>query len=128
MVQKALGLVVSLMMTFLGCLMLLDLTVLLNQKLDISQTTRKYLLKMEADGYLTTENSTQLVSELGHLGVTGVSLSGSTLTDAGYGNNVILQFTGTLHYKEIRLLSLLQAKEKVSTEPVRERLVSTAKN
>ena len=52
----------------------------------LNQVTRKYMLRMEADGYLTEENRAAMVTEFQELGVEGVTLTGTDLTDVGYGN------------------------------------------
>lgn len=128
MVHKSLSIIISLMVSFISCLALIDFASMLDQKLDINQTTRRYLLKMEADGYMTDDDRTEFLNELARLGVTGVSLTGTTFTDAGYGNDVVLQFTGRLHYTGVRLVSLVEAYSEAMTDTIHERIISTAKN
>lgn len=128
MVQKPISILMSIIVTFFCALALLEFTTILNQKININQTSRRYLLKMETTGYLTDSERLSLISELNRLGVTNVSLIGTSFQDVGYGNDVILEFTGKLHYKEVKLLSLFEAEEVKGTESIRQRIVSTAKN
>ena len=94
----------------------------------LNQVTRKYMLRMEADGYLTQENQTAMVSELQALGVEGVELTGTSLTDAGYGNPVTLQVKGTLTVRSIGFRGFTKSMLKEERIPWSVRRVSVAKN
>lgn len=69
---------------------------LIGQKMAISQTSRKYILKMETVGYLEPADRTGLLQELTDLGATEVSLSGTTVNPAGYGMPVCIHIQGKL--------------------------------
>lgn len=58
---------------------------LLERKAQISQTARKYILRMEAVGYLTGEDRVMLERELAESGVTQLDLTGTTLNEVEYG-------------------------------------------
>ena len=55
---------------------------------DIHQVARTYLLRMEADGYLTEENRNLMISELEALDMENIDLTGTSFTDVGYGNQI----------------------------------------
>ena len=94
----------------------------------LNQVTRKYMLRMEADGYLTEENKTAMVSELQALGVEGADLTGTSLTDAGYGNPVTLQIKGTLTVRSITFGGFSKSMLKEERIPWSVKKVSIAKN
>jgi len=94
----------------------------------LNQVTRKYILRMETDGYLTQENRTSMVSELQTLGVEGVDLTGTSLTNVGYGNQVILKVTGTLKVRSIAFRGFTKSMLKEETIPWSVSRVSVAKN
>lgn len=68
----------------------------------IHQVARTYLLQMEADGYLTEENRGLLLADLGALDMADIDLTGTTFTDAGYGNQVRLVIKGKVNLKDVR--------------------------
>lgn len=90
----------------------LDHVQLIHQKTELGGLARKYILRMETTGVLTGEDQMSLTAELTNLGVTQISLEGTTLTQVGYGEPVILQISGYLEEEYA----------------VSERRVSTAKN
>ena len=94
----------------------------------LNQITRKYMLRMEADGYLTQENRMSMVSELQTLGVEGVDLTGTSLTDVGYGNQVILKVRGNLMVRSIAFRGFTKSMLKEEKIPWTVRRVSVAKN
>ena len=94
----------------------------------LNQVTRKYMLRMEADGYLTQENKNAMVLELQTLGVEGVDLTGTSLTDVGYGNQVTLNVKGTLTVRSIVFRGFTKSMLKEETIPWTVRRVSVAKN
>lgn len=69
---------------------------LIQQKTEVSQLARKYILRMETMGYLTNEDSTLLCQELSAVGVTEINLSGTTRSEVSYGVPVTLQISGKL--------------------------------
>ena len=69
---------------------------LLNQKAEVDQLARKYILKMETVGYLTAEDRSMLVLELEDTGASELDFSGSTMSRVTYGMPVTLQIQGKL--------------------------------
>ena len=80
----------ALMLTYM------DNVSLIGQKMEVSQIARKYILRMETVGMLTDEDRAELCDELAAAGVTGLQLEGTTFTQAGYGEPIILQLQGNL--------------------------------
>lgn len=62
-----------------------------------SRIERRFMLQMETDGYLSPSVKDKLIEELARIGVSDVSLDGTTMVPAGYGNDVILSVTGRLN-------------------------------
>jgi hypothetical protein len=128
------------MMEFLpACLMLLAFTILMvgfmdvmaliDRKTQISQLSRKVMLEMETTGYLSGEERTRFLAALEELGLTKVDLSGSTVSEVGYGNSITLSVKGMIVGGGLRLegglfSGILEDRE----YEFREKLVSTAKN
>ncbi len=70
---------------------------------DIHYIARSCLLRMETDGCLTEANKALLLAELAALGMSDVDLSGTTMTNVGYGNRICLRIKGTVALKDVRL-------------------------
>ncbi|MBE5866059.1 MAG: hypothetical protein E7292_07595 [Lachnospiraceae bacterium] len=85
---------------------------LIQQKAEVDQLARRYILRMETVGGLLTEDRDRLVEELTALGITAVDLSGTTMDEAEYGSKI-----------ELRIRGLVGGKYEVE-----ETRVSTAKN
>lgn len=69
---------------------------LIGQKMEVSQIARKYILRMETVGMLTDEDRAELCAELDSAGVTNLRLDGTTFSQVGYGEPIILQMQGNL--------------------------------
>lgn len=76
---------------------------LVNTKMEVSQLSRKYILRMESVGYLTAADRIGLTSELMELGVSDVDLGGTTFYEVDYGSPVILNIEGVIHGRETNL-------------------------
>lgn len=87
--------IVILAMTVVMTAFLDDLQ-LVQKKMEIHQIARRYILRMETVGYLQSEDRNTMLEELDQLGVTGVELEGTTVTEAGYGGRIVLEITGLL--------------------------------
>lgn len=68
----------------------------------IHQVARTYLLQMEADGYLTEEKKGLLLTDLAALDMVNIDLTGTSFTDAGYGNQIRLVIRGKVNLKDVR--------------------------
>jgi hypothetical protein len=78
----------------------------INRKDKIDITAREYLLRIETEGHLTAEDETQLISDLQALGMSNISLTGTTLAKAGYGNKVTIVISGELEIADYNTNSL----------------------
>lgn len=58
---------------------------------EVERVHRQYLLSMEHEGFLTPALETGLRNSLQTLGVTNIDLTGSSMTEVGYGNTVRLR-------------------------------------
>lgn len=107
-----------------------DLYQILSLNEDVKQIARKYMLTMETMGYLDPANQTTLVQELSDLQVTDIDLTGSTMSDAEYGNAVYLQISSKLPMEQLNMdgYDMLQFVFQDKSIPIRVRRMSTAKN
>ena len=101
-----------------------DLYQILSLNEDVKQIARKYMLTMETMGYLDPANQTTLVQE------TDIDLTGSTMSDAEYGNAVYLQISCKLPMEQLNMdgYDMLQFVFQDKSIPIRVRRMSTAKN
>lgn len=65
-------------------------------KAQAGQVSRKYMLRMESDGYLKPDKEAALRQDLQQLGILGVTLDGTTRVQVSYGEVITLHFTGNL--------------------------------
>lgn len=79
----------------------LECTGLMLKKLEISQLSRQYILRMETEGYLNELNKQNLLQELQALGVQSIDLSGTTLQPVSYGETILLKIKGTIGVRTI---------------------------
>ncbi|SCP99060.1 hypothetical protein [Anaerobium acetethylicum] len=99
----------------------------MDKKDRVDITAREYLLSMETKGYLVEEDKEQMLLALAELGMTNISLSGTTLAEAGYGNKVTLEITGEIEMTSYTVLENLDLRKKMQTIPVHVKKSSTAK-
>lgn len=57
---------------------------------------REFMLSMEVDGYLTPDNKVVLLDKLNQMGVSDVSLDGTTMTKRDYGDEIVLSVKGKI--------------------------------
>lgn len=69
---------------------------LVEQKEQVSQIARKYILKMETVGSLNQSDRAALLDELTKAGVTDINLRETTLNTVNYGEDIVLHITGKL--------------------------------
>ena len=74
----------------------LDSARLLQDKMQIGQLARKYILRMETVGRLEDGDRARLYQELLDMGVTQIQLDGSTLLPVGYGEEIVLEISGKI--------------------------------
>ncbi len=107
----------------------LECTNLMIRKLEISQISRKYILKMETEGYLTEAAKGELLRELEKAGLRQIDISGTTLHPVAYGEPIYLKIKGNIQGRLVETEDEIWNKGFVSTIfRVEEEKVSTAKN
>lgn len=107
----------------------LECTNLMMKKLEVGQISRKYLLKMETEGYLTEGSKNSLLAELQQAGVHSVDISGTTMVPVSYGDAIVLRIRGAVEGRIIGTGDELWRKGFVSSIfSVEEEKMSTAKN
>ena len=95
---------------------------------DIQQVARTYLLRMEADGCLTPENRNLLIAELEELDMEQIDLTGTSLTDVGYGNQIRLVIRGVVNLKDIKFRGFATPMMTTRQAEVAINKISVAKN
>lgn len=74
---------------------------LINEKAEVNQIARKYILRMETEGVLTESDRLALKTELAEAGVSDISLEGTTVVRVGYGEAITLHIRGKLEGKYV---------------------------
>jgi len=69
---------------------------LIQQKTQVDQIARRYILCMETVGHLKAADRVLLCRELEEAGVTELSLEGTTLREVAYGEQITLRIQGKL--------------------------------
>ena len=112
-----------LMTAYLGSMQLMA------KKSEVSQLSRKYILRMETVGCLTESDRISLEQELHDMGVEQVDLNGTTMNEAGYGSPVFLVIRGVFRGQETAVdKGILNASLKRREYAFTEQRMSTAKN
>lgn len=68
----------------------------INVKQRAEWSLREYMLAMEVDGYLSDINKTALKQKLADLGVTNLSFEDTTMSQAHYGDKIVLHVKGKI--------------------------------
>ncbi|MCM1191536.1 MAG: hypothetical protein NC123_09285 [Butyrivibrio sp.] len=74
----------------------MDSVRLVDEKTEINQIARKYILRMETVGMLTESDRRLIERELEAAGASEVSLEGTTFERVGYGEEIVLKIRGKL--------------------------------
>lgn len=74
----------------------MDCVHIIEEKEEINQIARKYILRMESTGYLAEEDKNMLLRELELSGITEINLEDSTMVRTGYGEEIVLRIRGRL--------------------------------
>lgn len=67
----------------------------ISDKWQMRQAAREYLLLMETEGYLTPADQASLQTELESYGLYNIDFTGTTVTEANYGDRIYLRISGT---------------------------------
>lgn len=91
---------ISTLIAILPLLALLSYALLLFGQVNVKQraewSLREYMLAMEVDGYLKDTNKTALIRKLSDLGVTDISFEDTTMSQADYGDRIVLHVKGRI--------------------------------
>lgn len=87
---------ISLLAMAVVVMVYLNLSQLMMTRLEISQVSRKYILRMETKGYLDEADKSGMLQELTALGMQKIDLSDSTVTPVAYGDPIKLSLKGTV--------------------------------
>ena len=99
------------------------------KKDEVRQIGREYILAMESEGRLTSSMESSLRSELASKGLRNINLSGTTMTDVGYGNEIFLCVRGDLEVDRYTTATdSFQLLQNTGTIPISFTLESTAKH
>ncbi len=69
---------------------------LIQQKTQVSQIARKYILRMETVGMLSNADRAALCGELEAAGAEKLKFDGTTLSQVNYGEEIVLRIQGEL--------------------------------
>lgn len=101
--KKDLGTVANIMITGIFILAMtvvmmafMDDMQLIQQKMEVNQVVRRYLLRMETVGCLESADRVEMIRELESWGATEIDLGTTTVDRVGYGGKIILEVSGKL--------------------------------
>lgn len=100
----------------------------LEGKSQVDIIARNYLLQMETEGYLTQSARDNLLADLEEIGMINISLTGTTLTEVGYGNQIHLKIQGELIILDYQYLDIFILDKETNTIDISTSLTSTAKH
>jgi hypothetical protein len=99
------------------------------KKDEIRQIGREYILAMETEGRLSNSMESSMRAELASKGLNNINLSGTTMTDVGYGNKIFLCIKGDLEIDTYSTASnSFQLLQHSGSIPIEFTLESTAKH
>ena len=119
---------ISIVSIFIGLIISLNGNADSKRKDDIDMLVRDYILEMETKGYLTIESQDELTNELERIGLSEISLAGTTTTQVGYGEDIYLNVTGNLKITEYDIRDLFNISSKKKSVQIRVNKKSTAKH
>ena len=119
---------ISIIGIFIGLIISLNGNADSKRKDEIDMLIRDYILEMEINGYLTIESQDALYNDLEKLGVSEISLAGTTTTQVGYGEDIYLNVTGNMEITGYNIKDLFDISSKKETIPIKASKKSTAKH
>lgn len=96
----------SILGAFILIMMYMTYSADLNKKDNVDILAREYILKMETEGQLNSTDESELITELQHIGLQNINLTGTTKEKVGYGNKVTLIINGSLPVSEYSVSGL----------------------
>ncbi len=102
---------------------------IINCKAQISQISRKYILRMETVGYLTEDDRKNLEQELRAIGAENILFTGSTLDRVEFGSPIYLVIHGRISAEGVDFgTSFFETVFQMKSYEFEETKMSTAKN
>ena len=95
---------------------------------EVRQVGREYILAMETEGRMSSSMESAMRSELSAKGLKNIDLSGTTISDVGYGNEIFLNVKGDLEVDTYSTNGFFRLVRGSDTIPIEIRLTSTAKH
>lgn len=117
----------SIMTIALLMTVILSVVAQLNIKRDIDVLMREYILRVEANGYLTSADQENLKEKLEKLGVEISGWGNTTMSQVGYGEEVILEIEGTVENKMLIANAFNSVTHNESKKTIKLKRTSTAK-
>lgn len=115
MEEKKCGSIFNILPVFLGIIAITILSLMylhfvrdMDKREQAEQIARQYMLEMESTGYMTEEAQEGLISRLHDIGINNINLSGTTMEDAGYGNEITLVINAKAPVTKFEISEFLQ--------------------
>lgn len=103
--KKAVGSFVDCLITIVILMAIVIYSIIMYSNLNLAiqkgRIERSFILQMETEGYLSPSARDALIQRLTDLGVEQISLEGTTMSSAGYGNIITLSVTGQIKVDNI---------------------------
>ena len=115
MIENMLGMMINMVVMCAFLVIIFGAFSGISDKWGMRQTTREYMLIMETEGYLPASDQTALIAELESYGLYNISLSGMTMREVNYGDQIYLKISGTYNKN---VLAFVGGISKVSNHPV----------
>ena len=71
----------------------------ISDKWQMRQVAREYMLLMETEGFLNSEDQAAMIAELEACGLYDIDISGKTVSEVEYGDRIFLNISGTYDEK-----------------------------
>lgn len=124
MASLILGLVTMFMMLMIVVFAFADM----EKKSKVDNIGRNYILRMESTGYLTSSDEQALMEDLKKLGVTGISITGTTKSKVGYGESIYLKIKGKIEINTFSIAGIFDMGKKMESVDISIDKTSTAKH
>lgn len=99
-----------------------------DRKEAIDLIARKYILRMETNGYLSDVDGSELIAELSSRGMTDITLTGTTNSQVTYGDCITLCISGNMTIYNYKVLKNFMLDRGTDAIWVTIRKTSTAKH
>ena len=94
----------------------------------VDMVAKNYMLKMETQGYLKSDDKTQMIKDLEKVGMKNVVFTNTTFSKVNYGESIYLGFTGNIEVTEFKMTNALKGEKHKTLIPYNISLKSTGKH